>query len=113
LTVGARLRRTHRLQSAAVAAALKSGRIARAQRFMLHSNANSLGYPRLALVVPKRLAKRAVDRNHVRRLAREAFRQRQAELGGQDFVLRLTRALESRRVTFAEVDALFASYRNE
>jgi len=113
LTVGARLRRTQRLQSAAVAAALKSGRIARAQRFLLHGKVNSEGYPRLALVIPKRLVKRAVDRNRIRRLAREAFRQRQAELGGRDFVLRLTRAPESRPVTFPELDALFASYRDE
>ena len=113
LTGGARLRRTQRLQSAAVAAALKSGRTARAQRFVLHSNANPIGYPRLALVVPKRLVKSAVERNRIRRLAREAFRQRQAQLGGRDFVLRLTRALERRPVTFLEVDMLFASYRNE
>jgi len=80
---------------------------------MLHGRVNSLGYPRLALVIPKRLVRKAVDRNRIKRLAREAFRQRQAELGGHDFVLRLTRTLESRPVTFPEVDALFASYPNE
>lgn len=80
---------------------------------MLHGKVNSLGYSRLALVIPKRLVRKAVDRNRIKRLAREAFRQRQAELGGCDFVLRLTRTLESGPVTFPEVDALFASYRNE
>jgi ribonuclease P protein component len=113
LTVGARLRRIQRLQSAAVAAALQSGRTARAQRFVLHTRVNSLGYPRLALVVPKRLVRKAVDRNRIRRQAREAFRRRQAELGGHDFVLRLIRGPEDRPVTFLEIDALFASYRDE
>jgi ribonuclease P protein component len=108
LNFSARLRRNQRLRSAAVAAALKSGGSTRAQRFVLHSIVNPLGYPRLALVVPKRLVKNAVDRNRIRRLAREAFRQRQAKLGCRDFVLRLTRAPDG-RVTFREVDALFMS----
>jgi ribonuclease P protein component len=113
LTDSARLRPFQRLGAAAVAAALKSGRTARAQRLVLHSIANPIGYPRLALVVPKRLVKRAVDRNRIRRLAREAFRQRQAELGSRDFVLRVNRAPERRPVTFLEVDALFASCHDE
>jgi len=113
LTAGARLRRTQRLQSAAVAAALKSGRSRRAQRFVLHVHGNSFGYPRLALVVPKRLVRKAVERNRIRRLAREAFRQRQVALGSRDFVLRLTRAPERDPVTFLEVDAVFAGAANE
>jgi ribonuclease P protein component len=113
LTGAARLRRDRRLRSAAVTATLKAGRPVRAQRFALHSIVNTLGYPRLALVVPKRLVKRAVERNRIRRLGREAFRQRQAELGGRDFVLRLTRAPGDRPVTFLEVDALFASCGHE
>jgi ribonuclease P protein component len=113
LTGSARLRPFQRLGAAAVAAALKSGRIARAQRFVLHSIANPVGYPRLALVVPKRLVKRAVDRNRIRRLAREAFRQRQDELGSRDFVLRINRAPDRRPVTFLEVDAVFASCHDE
>jgi ribonuclease P protein component len=112
LTGSARLRRTQRLQSAAVGAALKSGRIARAQRFVLHSIVNPIGYPRLALVVPKRLVKSAVGRNRIKRFARESFRQRQAELGGHDFVLRLTRAPAPGPITFHEVDALFSSHRD-
>jgi ribonuclease P protein component len=113
LSGGARLRPFQRLRSAAVGAALKSGRAARAQRFVLHSIPNSFGYPRLALVVPKRLVKKAVDRNRIRRLAREAFRQRQAELGSCDFVLRVNRSPGHQPVTFLEVDAVFASYHDE
>jgi ribonuclease P protein component len=113
LSGGVRLRPFQRLGSAAVAAALKSGRATRAQRFVLHSIANPFGYPRLALVIPKRLVKRAVDRNRIRRLAREAFRQRQAELGSRDFVLRVNRPPGQYPVTFLEVDAVFASCHDE
>lgn len=46
---------------------------------------------RLGLIVPKRLAKRAVLRNLLKRLAREAFRQAQASLPPMDYVLRLSK----------------------
>lgn len=46
---------------------------------------------RLGLIVPKRLVKRAVLRNLLKRLAREAFRQSQASLPPLDFVLRLSK----------------------
>jgi ribonuclease P protein component len=44
---------------------------------------------RLGLVVGKKHAPRAVTRNLVKRLAREAFRQRRTEFGGWDVLLRL------------------------
>lgn len=48
---------------------------------------------RLGLVIPKRNAKRAVHRNLVKRLAREAFRHARAELPPFDLVLRLGKPL--------------------
>lgn len=112
MTAGARLRPYQRLRSEAVAAALKSGRSTRAQRFVLHGVPNGLPYPRLALVIPKRLVRGAVQRNRIRRLIREAFRLRQREVGGRDIVVRLTRAPAPQPVTFGEVDALIASVCN-
>lgn len=47
--------------------------------------------PRLGLIVAKKLAKRAVQRNLLKRLAREAFRHLQQRLPGGDFVLRLAK----------------------
>ncbi|MEM5384566.1 ribonuclease P protein component [Paraburkholderia phymatum] len=44
---------------------------------------------RLGLVIGKKYAPRAVTRNLVKRLAREAFRVRRAEFGGWDVLLRL------------------------
>jgi ribonuclease P protein component len=44
------------------------------------------------LIVPKRLAKRAVDRSRVRRLIRETFRLNQQRWDGYDCVVRLAMA---------------------
>lgn len=44
---------------------------------------------RLGLVVGKKLVKHAVRRNLIKRLARECFRQKHAQLGRYDVVLRL------------------------
>lgn len=44
---------------------------------------------RLGLVIGKKYAARAVTRNLVKRLAREAFRTRRAEFAGWDILLRL------------------------
>lgn len=46
---------------------------------------------RLGLIIPKRLAKKAVLRNAIKRQGREAFRLMATELPYCDFVLRLSR----------------------
>ena len=48
---------------------------------------NSLDMPRLGLVIGKRVAPRAVDRNRVRRLVRESFRLHAAMLPALDVVV--------------------------
>ena len=85
---------------------LKGGRPTRTARLSLYRLPNSLAYPRLALVVPKRLAPRAVTRNRVRRLIREAFRLQQQRLGGSDCVVRLVKMTSGGPVTREEVEAL-------
>jgi ribonuclease P protein component len=103
-----RLRREQRLGTAAVAAALKGGKAIRTTRFQLYRLPSPLDYPRLALVVPKRLAPRAVTRNRIRRLVREAFRMQQQRLGALDCVVRLVKAPGETPVTLAEIEALLA-----
>jgi ribonuclease P protein component len=56
---------------------------------------------RLGLVMPKRNAKRAVHRNLVKRLAREAFRHVCSQLPPCDLVLRIGRPLNAKT---AEID---------
>lgn len=43
--------------------------------------------PRLGLVMSKRNSRRAVDRNRIKRIVRESFRQHGHGLGGYDFVV--------------------------
>jgi len=85
---------------------LKRGRLTRAVRLCLYRLPNSLAHPRLALVVPKRLAPRATSRNRIRRLIREAFRLQQQRLGGNDCVVRLVKASGDAPVTREEIETL-------
>jgi ribonuclease P protein component len=50
---------------------------------------NQVGYPRLGMVIAKRLLARAVDRNRVKRCVRESFRQVLPDLPACDYVVRL------------------------
>jgi ribonuclease P protein component len=85
---------------------LKSGRLARSPRLHLYRLPNAVGCARLALIVPKRLAARAVLRNRIRRLVREAFRLEQVRIGAQDCVVRLVSAPGARPITLGEVEAV-------
>lgn len=62
--------------------------------------ANALNAPRLGLIVPKRVLRRAVDRNRVKRMLREWFRCNQSRLGSRDILIRVTK----RVVLMAEVE---------
>ncbi|MCB1966695.1 MAG: ribonuclease P protein component [Candidatus Accumulibacter sp.] len=64
----------------------------KSQHFLLHYRPRESGEtsgPRLGLVVAKRFLRRSVDRNLIKRLAREHFRLMRADLRCSDFVLRL------------------------
>lgn len=56
--------------------------------FQVFARPNDLSYPRLGLVVGKKVAKRAVKRNYIKRSVREWFRLHQQELGSMDYVVR-------------------------
>ncbi|WP_296648525.1 ribonuclease P protein component [Thiobacillus sp. 63-78] len=62
---------------------------ARTDYLMVMARPNQVGYPRLGMVIGKRLLARAVDRNRVKRCVRENFRQAMSELPACDFVVRL------------------------
>ncbi len=101
-----RLRPTQRLASSDVSLVLKEGRLIRQPRLHLYLRPNPAAYPRLALIVPKKLVPRAVDRNRIRRLAREAFRLTQDRLSAYDVVVRLVRGCADRPMTSPEMHAL-------
>jgi ribonuclease P protein component len=62
---------------------------ARTDTLLVMACPNNVGYPRLGMIVAKRLLKRAVDRNRVKRCVRESFRVLLPELPACDFVVRL------------------------
>lgn len=64
---------------------------ARGRYVACHAKPTSLGYPRVAFLVSKRIAAEAVSRNYMRRVLRELFRAYQRELGSLDLVLRATK----------------------
>jgi ribonuclease P protein component len=83
----------------------------RSRHFLLHYRvraAEEVMTARLGVVVAKRLLRRSVDRNLVKRLARENFRILRCRLLARDFILRLsTKPVPlDRRVLAEEIRAL-------
>jgi ribonuclease P protein component len=60
---------------------------------IVHYRPNALPTARLGVVVAKKLARRAVQRNLVKRIVREGFRLRRAQLPCLDLVIRLNRPI--------------------
>jgi len=65
----------------------RTGRRIRDNLFSVHTRANSLGHARLGITVSRRVSRRAVDRNRIKRCIRESFRHTQASLDGLDLVV--------------------------
>jgi ribonuclease P protein component len=83
-------RREQRLGRRDVALALASSRRFRQNALLVQIRENGLDLARLGLIVPKRYLPSSVDRNLVKRQAREWFRTRQKTLMGKDVLIRLT-----------------------
>ena len=83
----------------------------RSPHFLLHYRLRAVDEvpgARLGLVVAKRLLKRSVDRNLIRRLARESFRVVRSQLPSRDLILRLATkpVLLDRRALAEEIRGL-------
>jgi ribonuclease P protein component len=82
------LSRRHRFVGrSSFSAVLRSSRKLRAPSILLHVAAGHPGQSRLGLASSKRIARRSVDRNRMKRLAREAFRRHAAKTAGLDLVV--------------------------
>lgn len=58
--------------------------------FTLIANANELEHPRLGLAISRKAADRAVDRNRIKRIVRESFRNNASTMSALDIVVRAT-----------------------
>ena len=83
----------------------------RSAHFVLYVRANGLPQARLGIVVGKKFAPRAAERNLVKRMVRELFRQRQDQLAGRDVLLRLQARFP--RADFASRNAVRQACRSE
>ncbi len=113
-TTGFRFLRTSKLHKAdEFSSVFAFRRVLRGQIFNLHYSPNTLGTPRLGVVVAKKLAKHAVSRNLIKRLAREHFRHAQANLPDLDLVIRLANApaAYSRQALHDDLNLLFEKVR--
>jgi len=68
-------------------------RAIKGQYLIVHYRPNDLTTARMGVVVAKKLARRAVQRNLVKRIVREGFRRQRAELPCLDLVVRLNRSI--------------------
>lgn len=83
-----RFRPCHRLHSPAdFQRVYKGGKRAGDGLFAVNALANSLGHARLGMSVSTRTVGNAVRRNRVRRIIREVFRERHADLPAVDLVV--------------------------
>lgn len=98
--------------AAEVVAALKSGKVVRASGLAVYRRGNLQTCARLALIIPKKLVPTAVQRNRIRRLAREAFRLQQDDLAGFDYLVRVTRPLGRPGPGLADLQALMKQARH-
>lgn len=75
---------------------------------------NGLGSPRLGLAIPKRYARRAHDRNRLKRIVRESFRTQDSALPAVDIVVLATaRASNAANLTlFSALGKAWNSIRN-
>lgn len=82
------LPRESRIRRASDFAAMRdaSGRLG-GRCFSVRYRANELGHARLGLAISKRVSKRAVDRNRIKRLVRESFRRVRHDLPPVDLLL--------------------------
>jgi ribonuclease P protein component len=83
---------------------LASRRICRSERFLVQARANGGSFGRLGVVVGKRVAPLAVDRNFLKRLVRETFRRHWQEVAGFDLLVRPRRSLSSSELNEARKD---------
>jgi len=104
-----RYRKAQRLAGTAIDRLLASTRARRTGAISVQVGPNGLAYPRLGLIVPKRVLARAVDRNRAKRILRDWFRRNQVRLGGKDLLVRLGVRPEDLRTLAGDLERVIAA----
>jgi ribonuclease P protein component len=81
------------------------------QFLVIHYMPNTLEHARVGLIVGKKTARRAVDRNYMKRVLRELFRHEQNALGGVDILVRPQKLYTHEN--FAQIKAEFVQLINK
>ncbi|MBV2265239.1 MAG: ribonuclease P protein component [Thauera sp.] len=114
MTEDAGFGKTRRLREAReFNAVFEQRRVLRGECFHLHYRPNGGDSARLGLVIAKKLAKRSVWRNAIKRVGREAFRLMRSRLPATDLIVRLAKPVgavddAAKRQWRAEIDGLLA-----
>lgn len=75
------------------------------QGFTFFFSARAVGPPRLGILISRKHAPLAADRNRIKRCIREAFRQTQSELGSLDLLVRPPYGLKTSTQTVARLQS--------
>ena len=65
----------------------RSSLVSKDNNFRVKAAFNRENHPRLGLAVSRRVNKRAVERNRIKRVVRESFRRNKEHMGGLDIVI--------------------------
>jgi ribonuclease P protein component len=87
---------------------LRSGARRTLQGYTFITAVRDAGGPRLGLLVSRRHAPKAVQRNRIKRSIREAFRLERAKLGALDILVRPPLAAKASRDLVARLRTLFS-----
>jgi len=77
----------HLLKPAEFKCVFEKRQSAHNSHFGIYAVKNTLGHARLGLVISKKVSKKAVVRNRIKRLVRESFRLQQDDFGAFDFIV--------------------------
>jgi ribonuclease P protein component len=81
--------------------AIAAGPARTRRHFRVYLRPNGLTQARIGIIASTKAARRAVDRNRFKRMAREAFRHARHRLGGVDVVIQLRRYPEEGSIAVA------------
>lgn len=74
------------------------------KNFLVLIRKNDLSSPRIGMVIPKKIVRKAVDRNLLKRKIRESFRKNQLDLPKIDMIFLLTKKAKINRIELQNLE---------